>query len=80
MGISVRGVNVQVFREFKAEAVRDGLSVGEAVTHALRQWLESRRKRHAVKKSLLDLKPVDFGPGSEKLSRQVDEVVYGWKK
>jgi hypothetical protein len=75
MQLSVKNVNDKVFREFKAEAVREGASVGEALTFAMDFWIRNRKKK--PKMSLLDLKPVNFGPGSERLSEQIEEVLYG---
>jgi len=73
--ITLRNVDERVFRRFKAVAVRRGLTVGKAVTQALAKWV-SRQK--AVKKaSIFDIKPVDFGKGTENLSREIDKVLYG---
>jgi len=54
--------------------------MGAAFSMALRHWLECARKPAKKKISLLDIKPSDWGPGTEHLSRQVDEILYGWKK
>lgn len=43
--ISIQDVNPEVFRLFKAEAVRENLTLGEAFTLALQQWMR-HRKRH----------------------------------
>ncbi len=81
MNITVRGVDVKVFREVKTEAMRRKISLSQAVDSALKLWLKTRKpQRKLVKTRLLDLKPIDFGHGSEKASSQVDEIVYGWKK
>jgi len=39
-------------------------------------WLEKKRERRPGK-SLLRLRPVDWGPGTEKSSTEIDEVLYG---
>ncbi|MHA1722058.1 MAG: hypothetical protein ACTSXW_03175 [Candidatus Baldrarchaeia archaeon] len=44
MGVYIRGVDEKVYREFKAESVRRGLKIGEAVTEALKIWLSRHRK------------------------------------
>jgi len=44
MGVYIRGVDEKVYREFKAESVRRGLKIGEAVTEALKIWLNKHRK------------------------------------
>jgi len=44
MGVYIRGVDEKVYREFKAESIRRGLKIGEAVTEALKIWLNKHRK------------------------------------
>ena len=73
MQVSIKNVDEKVFREFKAESVRDGLKVGQAMSLAMGLWLGKKK----AKKSLLDLKPSDWGPGTERLSEEIDEILYG---
>jgi len=77
MTIAVRDVDENVFREFKAEAAGEGTSVGKILTMAMRFWLERVKKKKKVKKSLLDLKPFDWGKGTENVSENVDRIIYG---
>jgi len=44
MGVYIRGVDEKVYREFKAEPIRQGLKIGEAVTEALKIWLSKRKE------------------------------------
>lgn len=44
----IRGVDEKVYREFKAEAVRRGLKIGEAVTEALKTWLDKGKKEEGM--------------------------------
>jgi hypothetical protein len=74
MNITVRGVDEKIFKEFKAEAVREGKKIGEALNEAMRVWLMRKR---AKKLKLLDLKPFDWGEGTERLSVEVDQIIYG---
>lgn len=83
MNITIRDVNLRYWRELKIEAVREGLTLGEAINLALENWLQDHKSKSNKKsaKSFWDLKPVDFkGKDAEHLSTKVDEVVYGWKK
>jgi len=73
MQLSVRDVDENVFRAFKAKAVEENLPVGRAVSLALKHWLDESKK----KKSFLELKPWNWGKGTEQLSSQIDEVLYG---
>ncbi len=77
--VSFRDVDEQAFREFKATVARQGMRMGEAVSKAFLLFTKHAESKPAKRMSLLDLKPVSFGPGSENLSKQVDEVLYGWK-
>jgi len=76
MNITIRDVDEKVFRRFKAEAVKEGLKLGSALTSAMKFWLEKKRESRPGK-SLLDLRPVDWGPGTEKSSTEIDETLYG---
>ncbi|MEK6848222.1 MAG: hypothetical protein AABX65_01170 [Nanoarchaeota archaeon] len=76
--IAVRDVDREEFRKFKAISIRERLKLGEALTIAMRRFIEERvgRKNKGVK-SLLMLKPFDFGEGSERLSKEVEKILYG---
>lgn len=75
MQLSVKDVEEKVFREFKAESIKHGFKVGEALTMAMDVWIERVEKK--PKMSLLDLKPTHWGKGTEKLSEEADKVLYG---
>ena len=72
--ISIKNVEEQVFREFKAESVKDGLKIGKALTMAMKLWLETKDKKK--KMSLLDFKPKKWGKGTEKASEEIDNILY----
>ena len=74
MQISVKDVEETVFREVRAESVRGGFKVGRALSLAMKLWLEKKERR--PKMSLLDLKPTDWGKGTERLSEEIDKVLY----
>ncbi len=73
MQLSVRDVDEKIFREFKAEAARERLPIGKALTLAMGFWLQESKPL----KNLLDLKAVNLGKGSEKLSEEIDKTLYG---
>ena len=76
--ITFKNVDETVLRQFKAEAVLEGKTFGRALAEALLTWLQQRQLLRKKKKmKLSDLKPVDFGPGSERGSVEVDQIVYG---
>ena len=74
MQLSVKEVDEKIFREFKAEAVKEGFKVGKALTLAMMLWIHRSNKK--PKMSLLDLKPTNWGKGTERLSEEADTVLY----
>lgn len=74
MQISVKNVEEDVFREFKAESVREGINVGKALSLAMKSWLGKKDRKPRM--SLLNLKPVHWGKGTERTSEEIDNIVY----
>ena len=74
--MTIRNLDKDVVRNFKAEAVRENKTLGEAVVEALKLWPEHKGFFQKKKMKLSDSKPVDFGPGTEDLSERLDEVLY----
>jgi hypothetical protein len=72
--VGIREVDEEVFREFRANAVRRKMKLGDAVSRAMKQWVE--RNRH-VRREKLKVKPFDWGKGTENTSDEVDEILYG---
>ena len=75
VNVTIRGLDEAVFRRFKAKAVEEGLRLGEALTQAMKLWIEERSR--VARSSLLEFKPFNWGAGTEKLSFEVDEALYG---
>lgn len=74
--VTFKNVEEEVLKEFKMESIKEGRNLGALLTQVLMEWIE-KRHQHTKKKKLLDFKPVNFGPGTEKLSEEVDKIVYG---
>ncbi|MBI2583150.1 MAG: hypothetical protein HYW25_00650 [Candidatus Aenigmarchaeota archaeon] len=74
MQLSVRNVAKKTFKEFKARTVEEGVPVGTALTLAMEEWLE---RRNTKRKKYLELKPWDWGTGTERTSKDIDKIVYG---
>ncbi|HIH39749.1 TPA: hypothetical protein HA219_03450 [Candidatus Woesearchaeota archaeon] len=72
--IAVRDVNEEAFREFKSDVVKRGMKLGTALTLAMEKFRSELLK---PRPKFTSLRPVDWGRGSEKLSEQVDEILYG---
>ena len=72
--ISVKDVDEETFQELKAAAAKRKMKVGTALTLAMHEWVSSHRK------PLLPLsswKTIKSGKGNERISEQVDEILYG---
>ncbi|MBS3068476.1 hypothetical protein J4450_07245 [Candidatus Micrarchaeota archaeon] len=74
--ITFRNVDEEVLREFKAEAVRENKTFGEALADALRMWLEHKWPIKKKKMTLLESRRLGFHSGIRDLSKRVDELVY----
>ena len=74
MQLSIKNVEQEIFREFKAESVRDGLEVGESLNMAMKLWIDAHQRKPRM--SFLNLKPKDWGKGAERLSEEIDKVLY----
>ena len=74
MQVSVKDVDDRIFREFRAESVREGMKVGKALNLAMKLWLDSKGRKPRL--SIINLKPRDFGQGSERASEEIDKIVY----
>lgn len=76
MDTTIRNLDDELYRELKAEAARSGKTVGETLNEAMRAYLAHPthlRKR----RSLRELRPEEYPEGNERLSEEVDAVVYG---
>jgi len=76
MDTTVRNLDEQAYRALRARAVLEGRTVGELISEAIRSYLG----RAAVKRgraTLRALRPEPFPEGNERLSSEIDTVVYG---
>jgi plasmid stability protein len=76
MDTTIRNLDPDVYRRLKAHAALTGKSIGEAVNEAIRLYL-ARRPHPPKVGSLASWKPVQFPAGNERLSEEIDSVVYG---
>ena len=77
MNIVVRNVDETVFRKFKAWAVEEGLNVGKALEFALSEFLKKQKPALKRPATIFDFKPIKCGPGNERVSMEIDKIVYG---
>jgi hypothetical protein len=76
MDTTVRNIDESAYRALKARAALLGLPIGEVLSMAIRVYL-SRPGPPAERRSLADLRPIAFPPGCERLSEEIDSIVYG---
>lgn len=72
--ITVRDVDAGAYKEFKADAIRNGLTLGGALTLAMEKFRTELTKKRP---KLSNFKPVDWGKGTELVSEEVDKIIYG---
>jgi plasmid stability protein len=75
MDTTIRNLDESAYRALKARAALTGKSIGELVNKAIRAYL-ARPDAYAKRGSLRDLQPEKYPKGNERLSEQVNEIVY----
>jgi plasmid stability protein len=73
---TIRNLDEAAYRQLRARAVLAGRTVGDLVNEAIRAYL-ARPERPQRDTSLADLVPEDYGEGQERLSEEIDALVYG---
>jgi hypothetical protein len=76
MDTTIRNLDEQVYRALRVQAVLEGRTVGEVINEAIRGYL-LRRHANPGRSSLRAWKPEPFPEGSERLSSEIDAIVYG---
>ena len=71
--ITVKEVNEQAFRKLKSFAVQRKMNVGTALSLAIESWLSNMKTKHDT---LSQLRPINWGKGTEHLSEEADSVLY----
>ncbi|MEX2178237.1 MAG: hypothetical protein WD801_05975 [Gemmatimonadaceae bacterium] len=75
MDTTIRNLDERVYRRLRARAMASGMTVGEALNHAMRAYLGSPPPTKSS--SLRELVPEEYPPGNERLSEDIDRHVYG---
>lgn len=81
--IGIRDVDEVTFRKFRAISIEEKIRLGKAITFAMSDYIEKqhiKKKQKNNAKELLKVKPFNWGPGTEKTSKEIDEILYGPKK
>lgn len=73
---TIRNLDARVYRSLKARAAMSGKTIGEVVNEAIRAYL-ARPDLLPGQGGLRDLTPEAYPEGTERLSEEIDAVVYG---
>lgn len=76
MDTTIRNLDAGLYRRLKARAALEGRTVGAVVNEAVAVYL-ARPEPESGAYSWDDLVPLDLPPGNERLSEEIDAVVYG---
>lgn len=76
MDTTIRNLDERAYRELKAFAALQGRAIGEVISDAIRAYLRSAPAPQRDG-TLADLEPERYAPGTERLSEEIDAVVYG---
>ena len=76
MDTTVRNLDDRTYRELRARAVMEGRTVGDLMNEAIRGYLARFPVRQRTT-SLRALQPEPFPERNERLSEEIDDIVYG---
>lgn len=74
MDPTIRNLYERAYRALRARAVLEGRTVGELNNEAIEAYLLR------VAGSFCELKPEPLAEGNDRLSSEVDLIVYGWRQ
>jgi hypothetical protein len=75
MDTTIRNLDEAAYRAIRAQARKSGMTVGEAVSEAMRAYL--MRPDPVKSGSIRDLVPEPWPDGSDHSSEEIDLTVYG---
>jgi plasmid stability protein len=79
MDTTIRNLDEQPYRALRARAVLEGRTVGELINEAIRGYLRQAPAKLG-RVSLRALKPQPFPEGNERLTSEIDTIVYGVRR
>lgn len=59
---TVRAVDTEAYRTFRSKAVELGISTGEALTQAMRQWVNAQNRPRVVLRADAEPSPATMAP------------------
>ena len=77
MDTTIRNIDAEAYRALKSFAALHGMTVGEALSEIVRAHVVGAPQAKAKRASLRDVPTFRFPPGNERLSEEVDSILYG---
>ncbi|MHB8584892.1 MAG: hypothetical protein ACYDDF_03530 [Thermoplasmatota archaeon] len=74
---TIRNLGDAAFRALKAWAAIHDKTMGEALSEIILAYTSSQAQPWVWRRSLIDLKPIDFGKGTDHASEEIDKAAYG---
>ncbi|MFH1358268.1 MAG: hypothetical protein ABIH37_00095 [archaeon] len=76
--IGVREIDEEVYNKFRSLSVEQRLKLGDALTLAMKLYIEKEKQKikNKSKKKFLQVKPFSWGPGTERASEEIDKILY----
>lgn len=81
--IAIRGVDEDILRKFRARTIEERMKMGEALTLAMKRWIEEEKKEQRTKpnpRNLLKISGIIKTKKKVRWSEKIDEFLYGLEK
>jgi hypothetical protein len=75
--VGIRDVDEETFRKFRSLAIERKMKIGEALSLAMKKMMNDKNKEGKKKIGIINIKPLDFGKGTENSSEEIDKIIYG---
>ena len=75
--VGIRDVNEETFRKFRSLAIERKMKIGEALNIAMKKMIIDKDNEKKKKLGIINMKPFDFGNGTENSSEEIDKILYG---
>ena len=75
--VGIRDVDEETFRKFRSLAIERNMKIGEALNLAMKIMITNKDKKGKKKLGIINIKPLDFGEGTENSSEEIDKILYG---
>lgn len=74
--VGIRNVDEETFRKFRSLAIERKMNIGEALNLAMKKMIANKNKEEKKETGIINIKPMDFGKGTENSSGEIDKILY----